>query len=110
MSGAESLVGALLQATPDDALESGRNLALRPRQLSGLVLQDRVQGLHRGAPLESATATQHLVEDGAEGEDVGACVRRLTAHLLGGHVADRPQNRTWIGPLRDGRGLGVHVR
>ena len=40
---------------------------------------------------EGTLAGGHLVEHQAEGEDVGARVQRLAAHLLGRHVSCRAQ-------------------
>ena len=40
---------------------------------------------------EGTLAGGHLVEHQSEGEDVGARVERLAAHLLGRHVSRRAQ-------------------
>ena len=52
-------------------------------------------------PLERACAGQHLIEHGAECEQVGAPVYGFAAHLLGCHVADRAHHHAWFG--RQGR-------
>ena len=54
--------------------------------------QDRVHRLGGRVAAERALARQHLVEDRAEREDVGARVGGLAAHLLGRHVAERAQH------------------
>ena len=51
--------------------------------------EDGVEGFGRLSP-ERAPAGEHLVEDGAEREDVGSMVNGVPAHLLRGHVAHRP--------------------
>ena len=40
------------------------------------------------APGERVDARQHLVQDDAEGEQIGLSRRRLAQHLLGRHIAD----------------------
>ena len=87
----EAVLPLLLEAVADDAVEPRRHLQLR-RELLRLLLQDRVQRLHRRVAVERPAARQHLVEHRPEGEDVGAVVRRLAPRLLRGHVADRPQH------------------
>ena len=44
--------------------------------------------------IEGPAAGEHFVENRAEREDVRPVVRRLTAHLLGRHVAGGPHHRT----------------
>ena len=44
--------------------------------------------------LEGAAAGRHLVQDGPEGEDVGAGVRFLPLELLGRHVLERAEDRS----------------
>ena len=56
------------------------------------VLEDRANEARLAAALESATAGQHLVEDGAEREHVGAGVGLLAFELLGRHVLQRSED------------------
>ena len=48
-------------------------------------------------------AARHFVEDGAEAEEVGACIELLTARLLGRHVRNRSNGDAGSGQdvLRD---------
>ena len=47
--------------------------------------------------LERLLARGHLVEHGAEREDVGARVGGRAFELLGGHVLERPHDRALLG-------------
>jgi hypothetical protein len=46
-----------------------------------------VQDLHERAAVERRAAREHLEQDRSRREQVGAGVRGLARHLLGGHVA-----------------------
>jgi hypothetical protein len=88
----ESQLAIFLQATARQPLQRRRDVRQRFREIGRIVFQDRAKRFDRRAALECARAGQHLVEDRAEGEDVGARVDRLAAHLLGRHVADRAED------------------
>ena len=94
---------ALLQAVPDDPVERWRDLRAGFQSLRRIFVQDRRDGFGRTALLKRALTGQHLVEDPAEGEDVGARIDGLTLQLLGRHVAERSQHDA---SLRPGRGRG----
>ncbi len=53
--------------------------------------------------MEGTLAREHLVEDRAEGKNVAARVGGLSPHLLGRHVAERPEHDPRFGPERRGR-------
>src|SRR2546428_5265385 len=74
------------------SVQPGREVGDDFLQFRGLFLKDGVQSLDARITLESPFAGEHLVKDGAEGEDVSAMVSRLSSHLLGRHVADGAQH------------------
>ena len=87
---------------------AGRNVLVRLRTSSGgSSFRIAVHRLDGRVPAERSPARQHLVEDGAEREDVGAVVRRPSLDLLGRHVAHRAEHRARLRPLDLlGRGVG----
>ena len=64
------------------------------------------------SPRNARLPREHLVEDRAEGEDVGAVVRALSANLLRRHVAERSQDDAWLGAGRNRGEVGLtpHTR
>ena len=90
--GLEALRRLLFETAPDDPLGRERHVQSRIGELRRVLLEDRAHRVGGGRACERAAAGEHLVEHGAAGEDVGARVRCLPAHLLGSHVADRSQD------------------
>ena len=84
--GRVALLGVLGQQPLHDPAHGDGHPGRGRRRLLG---EDGHQRLHRGGPLEGAAAADHLVEDGAQRELVGAMVDGLAARLLGRHVARR---------------------
>lgn len=82
--GLEAVLRVLLQAVAGDALQAGRNRAADGAEVGRFVLENGVHQLYGGFAGERVLAGEHLVEDDAEGEDVGALVGGLAAELLGG--------------------------
>ena len=78
----------------------------RGGQLRHVLLQDRRDRVAGGVPLERLLAGQKLIEDRAEGKNVGAVIDRQTPNLLGGHVAHRAHDRTGPGHA----GVGPRAR
>ena len=64
-----------------------------------------MDGARRGAR-ERLTACRHLVQDGAEREEVGAGIELFAANLFGRHVRQRSHHRAGIGQWLPGRSGG----
>ena len=79
----------LLEAAGDDLHQPLGQAGAEGREGRGRVAQNRGGELGRGGSLERPPPARHLVEQDAEGEDVGPVVERLPRHLLGGHVGHR---------------------
>ena len=103
----EAVLGPLLQAAQHHPLERLRE----PEAVQGqrFLPQDRRLGLHPGLPPERVPARHHLVEQDPEREDVRAVVAPPTPHLLGGHVAHRPEARALARHRRRRRLLGIQA-
>src|SRR5260370_35599684 len=83
----EAAVGILAQAAGDDPLD----LARQRRDLGWglrLLVEDGRQSREGGLAAEGAPPGKHLVEDGAEAENVRARVQLPAFRLLRRHVAE----------------------
>jgi hypothetical protein len=72
--------------------------------------QDGGQGIRHGRAVEQPLRRHHLVEHHAEGPDVGALVRFLSARLFGTHVAGCAQNHARHRARQHGRRIGGRLR
>ncbi len=64
----------------------------------------------RGRSIEGPAAREHLVEDGAQGKDIGPVIREIAPHLLRRHVADGPHHDSRLrGPGYGGRAGQANV-
>ena len=88
-------------------MELGGEVAADDGHRPGFFVGDGVHRVEGGFALERKLRGDHLVEDGAEGEDVAAAVELLPASLLGAHVAERAHHRPGdrLGPAA-GQGPG----
>src|SRR5262252_4414980 len=66
-----------------------------------ILIEDGRHRFGRRGLTEGLLAGDHLVKDGAEGEDVGAVVRGISANLLGGHVAGSAEHHAGLSFLCD---------
>src|SRR5581483_6017128 len=87
-----SRMSVLLQTSANDVRE-----ARRDDGEIGRAIEDYVQHRADARTLEGELAGSHLVQDHAQGENVGAPVERLRANLLGRHVGDGPHNSPGAG-------------
>ncbi len=82
----------LAQAAPHQLLDRRRHLALR-RHRGGLLGENGDHRLDRRGAGEGPAAGEHLVDHGAEGEEIRAVIHLLALDLLRRHVADRAHDR-----------------
>ena len=99
-----TVLGILGQAALDDPGQLGRRSGRGAGQRLRLLVENGAQRGHRRRPGEGPSGAQHLVEHPPERELVGAEVHRLSASLLGRHVAHRAQHRVGVGDRCGGSG------
>ena len=93
----EAEVAFFLEAAPHEPLECGLDGGQFLGELGRVFFEDGAQRLDGGVAFERALAGEDLVEDDAEGEDVGAGVERFAAYLFGRHVADGAEDQAGLG-------------
>ena len=93
-----AVVGVLLQALAHHVVERRRRTCAWTLEIGG-GCADTIAAIRlvRRLALEGAASRGHLVEHGAEREDVGARVGRLPLELLGRHVLERADDRALLG-------------
>jgi hypothetical protein len=95
-----ALVGLLGERAVEYALDGlGRVVAAHLADGLGRVVQDRVANLHGRLPLEGPYPREHLVEQHARREDVGAVVYLLARSLLGRGVRGRAVGDAQLGQV-----------
>src|SRR4030095_5001049 len=92
-----------LQAVPHQAFERRRKILIRRCQIWRPVFQDRVHRLDRRLAFERPLASEHLIKDRAQREEVRAMVCVLSSYLLGRHVTDRPHDYPALSLRPNGR-------
>ena len=97
----KAFVGAFLEASLQDALPGRSGQHTRRRDVGRILLEDRRHRFGGGVALERAASGEHLVEDAAQREDVGAMIAALPANLLGRHVTDRAEHDARFGRGRN---------
>ena len=78
---------------------SGGRSGLMPSRRRRLAIEDGVEDFGGAVAAEGKLARGHFVEDGAEGEEIGAGVEILGAGLLGGHVGDGAESAARAGEV-----------
>ena len=86
------VIGIAGEAARQDVLEGARHLRPSRTDRLGSTREARHRGRHVGVASEGRLPGQHLVEDEAEGVDVGATVDGVAVHLLGSEVAGGPDH------------------
>src|SRR4029078_10662984 len=82
----EAILATLRERFADDRRERGRDARELRRDVARRLVNDSVEDGRDRVAAEGLHADEHLVEDDAQGEQVGATVQGLTPYLLGGHV------------------------
>ena len=103
LRGLKALGRILLHAVADDALQSEWNGGIAARPLR-IVFQNRTHRFGGRLAVERAPSAEHLVDDGAQAEDIGPVIGRGAAHLLGRHVADGAEHKAGLRIHRGHRG------
>ena len=97
--GLESFLRFFFEAMAHDAVERRGDAEVELEKVRRVVAQDGVERLDGRLAAKRRPPGQHLVENGAEGEEIGAMVDCFSAHLLRRHVADRSHDESWVGLL-----------
>ncbi len=71
----------------NDLRKRGRQLRGEMGERPGMVTKEHIENEGYGVAGECRPTGRHLVDDGAEGEEVGAFIHMLAAGLLRGHVS-----------------------
>ena len=88
----EAVLARFLETPPHDPTQRRRHGAAERLQLGRCLIEDCRQRRDRRLARERVAARQQLVQHHTEREDVAPVIDRQPAHLLGGHVADRPDH------------------
>jgi hypothetical protein len=88
LGGLDPELGILLERSPDDAREIRRKIGSQGPGGHGIVTQDRGAHVGGGRAREGSFPRGELVENDPKGEQIGARIDSLAAHLLGRHVAN----------------------
>ena len=108
LGGRRTFGGLLGERAADDAIDR------RDRRRSGqgrrLLVDRRVQNRDHGVAGERGPAGEHLEQDRAGGEQIGAAVERLAERLFGRHVARRPHHGAGAREIVGAGDLLVHGR
>ncbi len=92
----------LLEASPHEPLEAGRDRGDAPREVGRVVRQDRDHRVGGRGTGEGGASREELEENGSEREDVGPAVHGFSSDLLRRHVVDGPDDEPRGGLLHPG--------
>ena len=85
----KALCRILFQAVPHNTFHRWRNIEGSFREFRRFLFEDRAHGIGCCFTMKCAFSGDHLVNNGAEGEDVRASICVFPSDLLRGHIADR---------------------
>ena len=91
--------GIFFEATENEVVERARQAGLERAGRRGSADGDVVHDRERAGAGEGRLAGDGFVEDGAEGEDVGAAIEIVAASLFGRHVGDGADDDAGVGDL-----------
>ena len=94
-----AIVRVLLQTLAHDVVERRRTHTLNVRDRRRLRGDDGGDQAGAVLPFERLLARGHLIQQSAEGEDVGARIGRRAFELLGRHVLERSHDRPLLGQV-----------
>src|SRR5437660_12507815 len=103
----KSFFGTLFQTVTNEAFERGRYCFVRLGKIGWIFTQDRAHRLSHRVTAKSALPGKHLVENRAEGKDVGTMIRRLPFQLLRRHVTHCPHHHARISIDTPSRHIGL---
>ena len=95
----EALDGVLRQGLLHQLHEDGREVGHPASRRLRVVLEDLEEHRVHRVRLEGLVDREELVEDGADGEDVGAHVHLLATNLLGRHVVGSSHHHARLGDV-----------
>ncbi len=75
-----------LEAAGDHAVEGSGHLGIQPGHRLRRGMDNLMQHIHEGLPVERRLAGRHLVQHDTQAEGVGAVIHRTPHRLLGAHV------------------------
>src|SRR6516162_3419386 len=104
--GCISFFGMLSKTAPDNALQIVRHAFDEVVERLGLLAANRGDRVDGRLALEGSLAREHLVENGAESEDVAAGVCLFTPQLFGRHIRQRANH---LRTLSEGHGQGLVI-
>ena len=93
----KTLFRVLFQAMAHDVLKAMWNGGIGLRNFRRVVAQNGGVNIGKTGPIKGALAGKHLVQDGAEGEDIRTRVGSFAADLLRRHIAGCAHHRAGHG-------------
>ena len=90
--GLKARLRLLFEAALCDPLQPERHVHCALGEVRRFLFENRIHDLNSRVAVERTASRYHLVENGAETEDIGTMVDRFTAHLLRRHITGSAQH------------------